>query len=111
MGNRVKGSRHMVVRQYHIIVTLPGAGTRATLSESTGLLSSDAIIIIVTAALPDHCSVTMTASYDWCMFRQQSQEMPFWSLTTQVPWRTDLEDPWSFRNMYIRPEHFGPMTS
>ena len=65
-------------------VTLPGAGTRATLSESTGLLSSNVIIIIVTAALPDHCNATMTASYDWCMFRKQSQEHPCALCTTKV---------------------------
>lgn len=59
-------------------VTLPGA--RATLSESTGLLSSDVILIIVTAALPYHCNATMTASYDWCRFTQQSQECPVFSV-------------------------------
>lgn len=82
------------------IATIPGTRTRATLSESTGLLSSDATIIIVTAALPDHCNVTMTASYDWCKFRQQSQECSSALLTTKAPRCTDLEVPWSLRDMY-----------
>ena len=64
-------------------VALPGAQTRATLSESTGLLCSDVIVIISIAARPVHCNVTMTASYNWCTIRKRSRRCLTASCATQ----------------------------
>lgn len=45
-----------------MIVALPGDRTCATLSKSTGLLSSYFIAVAVAAALRVHCNVTMAGS-------------------------------------------------